>query len=60
VEAFPLPEPAVPECLVPSAARLGIASAMVIGPQWVRDLIEQGDERAAVHLDAMTALLERR
>lgn len=48
----------VPECLVPSAARLGIASAMTIGPAWVRELIEQGDERAAAQLDAMAALLE--
>ncbi len=48
----------VPACLVESAARLGIASAMTVGPEWVRELIRQGDERAAVQLDAMAVLLE--
>lgn len=55
-----MPDLVVPDCLVPSAARLGIATVMSIGPAWVRELIEQGDERAAVQLDAMAALLERR
>jgi hypothetical protein len=33
---------------------------MSIGPTWVRELIEQGDERTAAQLDAMATLLERR
>jgi hypothetical protein len=33
---------------------------MAVGPEWVRELILQGDERAAVQLDAMAMLLERR
>lgn len=52
-----MPELVVPECLVPSAARFGIASALAVAPGWVRELIEQEDERAAVQLDAMALLL---
>jgi hypothetical protein len=37
--------------------RLGIASAMVIGPEWVRDLIRRGDERTVAQLDVMADLL---
>jgi hypothetical protein len=52
-----LPDLVVPDCLVPSAARFGVASAMNVAPAWVRELIEQGDERAAAQLDAMASLL---
>jgi hypothetical protein len=30
---------------------------MAVGPEWLRELIRQGDERAASQMDAMTMLL---
>jgi hypothetical protein len=33
---------------------------MVIGSEWLRKLVRQGDERAAAQMDAMAGLLERR
>jgi hypothetical protein len=33
---------------------------MAVGPEWLRELIREGDERAAAQMDAMTLLLERR
>ena len=54
-----MPDAAVPACLAKSAARLGIASATAVGPEWLRELIREGDEGAAAQLDAMALLLAR-